>query len=236
MEDAIVKALKEHRSAHRKSDTEELPQDVADLIDSDPFAFLVGCVFQRGIPWRRAWEIPYHINQHGMLESARLSSATNGEIESLFKILPVGPRYPNKSVRTLRETAALVEEFDGNAATIWTGTTPRVVRKRLQRIYGVGPGLAAMVVLLLRDQYGFFRGEEDEIDIKPDVHVVRVLKRSGLIQCENDDLAVCAARQLSPQYPAELDWPTWDIGQRWCHRTNPDCDNCPLSAVCPRHI
>ncbi len=236
MEDAIVKALKEHRSAHRKPDTEELPQDVADLIDSDPFAFLVGCVFQRGIPWRRAWEIPYHINQQGMLESARLSSATNGEIESLFKSLPVGPRYPNKSVRTLRETAALVEEFGGIASAIWTDTTPCVVRQRLQGIYGVGPGLAAMVVLLLRDQYGFFRGQEHEIDIKPDVHVLRVLNRSGLIESEDEGLAICATRRLAPHYPAELDWPSWDIGQRWCHRTNPDCVNCPLTGVCPRLI
>ena len=228
--------LREHRRDHRKADTEFLTKDVADLIDRNPFAFLVGSVFQRGIPWEKAWEIPFHIDQLGMLEPSKLSSASDGELKDLFDNLPVKPRYPNKSRRTLQETAALVEEFGGDAAAIWTDTTPRVVRQRLQRIYGVGSGLAAMVVLLLRDQYGFFRGEEHEIDIKPDVHVVRVLKRSGLIQAEREDLALHAARRLSPQYPAELDWPTWDIGQRWCHSTNPDCVNCPLSAVCPQNI
>lgn len=93
-----------------------------------------------------------------------------------------------------------------------------------------------MIVLLLRDQYCYFKGQEHDIDIKPDVHVLRVLKRSGLIPMEDEYQAVCAAQRLAPKYPAELDWPTWDIGQRWCHSSNPDCVNCPLSAVCPQYI
>ena len=236
MEDTIVKALKEHRSAHRKPDAEDLPKGVADLIDTNPFAFLVGAVFQRGMPWRKVWEIPFHIDQHDMLEPSKLTSATDDEISALFDDLPVKPRFPNIGVRTLKDTAKLVGEFGGDATAIWTGTPPRVVQQRLQGIYGVGPAIANMIVLLLRDQNGFFDGREHEIDIKSDVHVLRVLKRSGLISMENEYQAVCAARRLAPQYPAELDWPTWDIGQRWCHRTNPDCVNCPLSAVCPRHI
>ena len=236
MEETIVKALNEHRSVHRKSDTEDLPKGVADLIDTNPFAFLIGSVFQRGMSWRKAWEIPFHIDLHGMLEPSKLTSATDGELRALFENLPVKPRYPNKGVRTLKEAADLVEAFGGNAAAIWTGTPPRVVRQLLQGIYGVGPGIATMVVLLLRDQYGFFQGQEHEIDIKPDIHVLRVLKRSGLIPFENEDLAVRAARRLAPQYPAELDWPSWDIGQRWCHKTNPACVNCPLADVCPQLI
>ena len=236
MEEAIVEALRDHRSAHRKSDTHYLPKDVADLIETNPFAFLVGSVFQRGIPWRKAWEIPFHIDQRGMLEPSKLASATEGELRAFIDDLPVRPRYPNRGVRTLKETADLVEAFGGNAAAIWTGPPPRVVRQLLQGIYGVGPGIANMVVLLLCDQYGFFQGQEHEIDIKPDVHVLRVLNRSGLIESEDEGLAICATRRLAPHYPAELDWPSWDIGQRWCHRTNPDCVNCPLTGVCPRLI
>lgn len=236
MGDNIVKALQEHRSAQRTSDTEHLPQCVADQIDTNPFAFLVGAVFQLQMPWRKVWEIPFHIYKRGMLEPSKLTSATDCELRALFCDLPVGPRYPNKGVRTLKETAALVEEFDGNAASIWNDTSPPVVRKRLLGIHGVGPAIANMILLLLCDQYGFFKGQEHEIDIKPDVHVLRVLKRSGLIPLENEYQAVCAARHLAPHYPAELDWPSWDIGQRWCHRTNPDCGNCPLRAVCPQHI
>ena len=235
-EETIVEALREHRNAHRESDTEHLPQGVADLIDTSPFAFLIGAVFQLQMPWRKVWEIPFHIDQRSMLESSKLSSATDDELTALIDDLPVRPRYPNKGVRTLRETAYLVEEFGGNAAAIWTNTPPREVRRRLLGIYGVGPAIANMILLLRRDQYGSFLGMEHEIDIKPDVHVLRVLKRSGLISMENEYQAVCAARRLAPQYPAELDWPSWDVGQRWCYRTNPDCVSCPLTRVCPRLI
>jgi endonuclease III len=236
MEESIVAVLKEHRRLHRKSDSDLLPKDVADLIDNNWFAFLVGSVFQRGISWEKAWEIPYRIDQRCMLEPSKLASATDSELKDLIDNLPVRPRYPNQAIRTLRESAELVKEFGGKADAIWTGATPHVVRERLQRIYGVGQGLAAMVVLLLRDQYDFFIGDEQEIDVKPDIHVMRVLKRSGLIQAEREDLAIQGARRLSPQYPAALDWPTWDIGQRWCHSTNPDCVNCPLTGVCPKLI
>ena len=236
MEESIVNALRDHRSAHRTSDTEHLPQGVADLIDSNPFAFLVGAVFQRQMPWRKVWEIPFHIFECGMLEPARIALATDGEIRALLVDLPAKPRFPNRGVRTLKDTAKLVGEIGGDAAAIWTGKPPSEVQERLLAINGVGPAIANMTLLLLRDQYGFFEGQEHEIDIKPDVHVLRVLKRSGLISLENEHQAVCAARRLAPQYPAELDWPSWDIGQRWCHKTNPDCDNCPLTEVCPRHI
>ena len=133
MEETIVKALNEHRSVHRKSDTEDLPKGVADLIDTNPFAFLIGSVFQRGMSWRKAWEIPFHIDLHGMLEPSKLTSATDGELRALFENLPVKPRYPNKGVRTLKEAADLVEAFGGNAAAIWTGTPPRVVRQASPR-------------------------------------------------------------------------------------------------------
>ena len=235
-EETIVKVLREHRNAYRKSDTEHLPKGVADLIESNPFAFLVGAVFQRQMPWRKVWEIPFHIDQRCMLEPAKLTSATDDEISALFDDLPVKPRFPNIGVRTLKDTAKLVGEFGGDAAAIWTGKPPREVQQRLLEIYGVGSAIANMTLLLLRDQNGFFEGREHEIDIKSDVHVLRVLKRSGLISMENEYQAVCAARRLAPQYPAELDWPCWDIGQRWCHWTNPDCVNCPLTDVCPRHI
>lgn len=221
---------------YRKRDSDVLRKCVADLIATNPFAFLVGSVFQRGIPWEKAWEIPFHIKEQGMLEPSKLTSASDSKLKALIDNLPVRPRYPNEAVRTLRETADLVEAFGGDAAAIWSGTPPRIVRQLLRGIHGVGPGIANMVVLLLRDQYGFFQGQEHEIDIKPDVHVLRVLKRSGLIPFESEDLAVSATRRLSPQFPAKLDWPIWDIGQRWCFSSQPDCVHCPLTDVCPQLI
>lgn len=236
MTKAVVELLKEYGRANYRSDGQELPKHVADLISANPFAFLIGAVFDRGIAWRRAWEIPYHIAQRRMLDPSKLASATDHELRTLIRNLPVKPRYPNQGVRTLRETARLVNEFGGDASGIWKETSPSVAQKRLQRIHGVGHGIAAMATKILYDEHGFFRGQEHELDIKPDVHVMRVFMRTGLISTEDEHLAVNAARRLVPHFPGEIDWPSWDIGQRWCHKTRPACIDCPLTDVCPKRI
>ena len=236
MEIAIVEQLKNYGRAHYESDRARLPKHVGDLLSACPFAFLIGAVFDRGIKWKRAWEIPYHIAQRDMLDPYKLAKATDNELNALLSILPVRPRYPNEGVRTLREAAELAIEFGGDAYGIWKDTSPRVVNSRLQRIRGVGPGIAAMTVRLLRDDYGFFRGQEHEIDVKADVHVKRVFKRTRLTPTADETQAINAARRLSPQFPGELDWPAWNIGQHWCHSSGPACPTCPLTQVCPKRI
>ena len=91
-----------------------------------------------------------------------------------------------------------------------------------------------MVIRILRDDWGMFRGQEREIDVKPDVHVKRVFKRTGITQTEYESEAVTAARRLNPDFPGELDWPAWDIGMKWCRPTSPLCRDCPLTAACPK--
>ena len=151
----------------------------------------------------------------------------------------IKPRYGCvKGARTLRDAANLVMRFDagGDAGAIWDGVPPLEVQKRLGSVYGIGPGIAHMAIRILRDDWGKFRGQEREIDVKPDVHVMRVFTRTGLTQTEDARKAVEAARELNPRFPGELDWPAWDIGINWCRPTTPLCGDCPLTVVCPKHI
>ena len=79
-----------------------------------------------------------------------------------------------KGARTLSDAANLVMRFDadGDAGAIWDGVSPLVVQKRLEGVYGIGPSIAHMAIRILRDDWGKFRGQEREIDVKPDVHVM----------------------------------------------------------------
>jgi len=234
---AVVGALKEHRRKHYRSDASELPEHVGALVYSDPFAFLVGAAFDRGMPWRRAWEIPYWINRRGMLSAATLSAMEKSGLQRLLESLPVKPRYGcRQGAETLKGAAALVMEFGGEAAAIWENASPSQVEERLTGIYGVGQGLAAMTIRILRDDWGMFRGSERDIDVKADVHVRRVFKRAGLIPIEDEGSAVRAARRLNPDFPGELDWPAWDIGMKWCAPKDPNCCACPLTKACPKRI
>lgn len=232
----IANQLKAFRAAHRDPAFSDLPPHVRELIETDRFAFLIGAVFDRAIRWQKAWEIPYHIAQRNMLDPEKISQASDARLSNLLLTLPVKPRYPNQGVRTLRDAAELTIEFGGDAAKIWEGVSPRDVEGRLRTIYGVGQGIAAMTVRILHENYGCFQGYGHQIDIRPDVNLMRVFRRSGLCRDEDPDVCINTARRLSPEAPWELDFAPWYIGQEWCHSSDPDCAHCPLSRLCPKLI
>jgi len=53
------------------------------------------------------------------------------------------------------------------------------------------------------------------MDIKPDVHTMRVLYRLGVSSSLNTDSAISAARLISPSYPGAIDGPLWSVGRNW---------------------
>ena len=93
-----------------------------------------------------------------------------------------------------------------------------------------------MATRILHDDFGCFREQERQIDVKPDVHLMRVFRRLGIIDDCSENEAIQAARRLNPEFPGELDWPAWRIGNRWCHPTKPACARCPLTKDCPKRI
>ena len=223
------------KNQHSGSDRKRLPKDGRNLVHTNPFAFLVGAVFNRGMRWEKAWEIPCCIDQKGLLDASKLAAMSEPELKRFLKRLRVKPRYWKKGAKTLKEAATLVvNEFAGDAAAIWRNTSLEKVEKRLKRINGVGPGIASMFTRILHDDCGMFRGQEQQIDVKPDMHLMRVFKRTGLTHSKLEKEARNAARTLNPAFPGELDWPAFYIGGKWCHeKKEPNCGECPLEAACP---
>lgn len=93
-----------------------------------------------------------------------------------------------------------------------------------------------MAVLLIERTYGIRFSDLDHryIDIKPDVHTMRVLYRLGVALAQNETQAINAAKRLNPDYPGEIDAPLWLIGRNWCVPGTPRCEECPLVNVCPQ--
>ena len=207
---AVVERLKEFRQTLAGSHwMDELDKETQALIRENPFAFLIGVAFDRGMPWQRAWRIPTEIDRQGCLDPALLASKGETELIGLLEGLKVRPRYGAKQgARTLSDAARLVwERFGGDAGAIWEDASPAEVEKTLQEIHGLGTGLASMATLILHDDFGCFRGQEGQIDVKPDVHVVRVFRRLGIIKNDSAREAKRTARRLNPEFPGELDQP-----------------------------
>lgn len=233
----ITKALLEYG---KQIPTEELfPTMVPEargFVTSDSYAFAIAGCLDRGTKADIIWTIPYDMKQYlGHLSPQRIYQMSLDELADLFQKLPRRPRYVNDAPRTILElTQIVVEECDGNAEEIWLGKRASEVRRTFHSIHGVGSGIANMCVLLIEVAFGIQFDDLDRIrmDIKPDIHTKRVLYRLGVIDKENNDLAVEATRLLNPDYPGELDAPLWSIGRKWCFASNPDCQKCPLDTHC----
>ena len=213
-----------------------LDPDTMSLIERKPFAFLVAVAFDRGMPWEKAWQIPAEIDRKGHLDPERIASMTQDELIELLNSLPTLPRYGAvQGAKTLADCAQLTcHRFGGDAAAIWKTSSPAEVEKTLQGIHGIGAGIASMAIRILHDDFGYFKGKEGQIDVKPDSLLLRVFRRAGLIDSESEDQARRVAQRLNPEFPGALDRPAWRVAQLWCRPREPECPNCPLTEVCAK--
>jgi endonuclease III len=240
--DPRVAALLAHRQSTRvPGDGHEWLGDDPDadaLLRRDGMAMLIGLVLQRGMSAERVWRIPLHlIRELGHLEPGRFADMTEADVEAALRRLPERPRYPAQMSTTLVALGKLVrDQFAGDGSRVWMGRRMADVLATLMSLPGVGPGIAHMAVQELMDEVGYSPHPDElpGLDVKADVHVVRVFYRLGITADETRDAALDAARRLHPAFPGLLDWPAWDIGRRLCRPHSPACSECPISEVCER--
>ena len=236
--DQIVKGL----VAHWKT------VDVAELVPSqfpeattyvlgDPYAFLVACSFDRGMKAELTWSIPYALNKLlSPLTPEKVNALSIDEIKELITKLPIKPRYTNDAPKTLRDLARLVmKEGQGDATKLWSHNSALRFQRLFSQVHGVGPGIAAMTAILLERLWKVEFTDRAFMDVKPDVHVQRVMFRLGLINEQSESQALMVARELMPICPGDIDSPLWHIGRKWCFASNPRCSDCPMIAVCSQN-
>jgi len=146
-------------------------------------------------------------------------------------------RYWKTFSRLLPETASyMLEKHEGDARNIWENIKdPKVIEYRFDEIPLIGPALAKMAVILLVKNYGIITEKKAyrKLDVKPDIHVTRVFKRSGIVDINGTIEDVLeAARGWSPDDPSLLDTAAWNIGLNWCHATSPECQKCLIGSYC----
>lgn len=210
------------------------------LVVSDPYAFSIATCLDRGTKVEIIWTIPYDIRNHlGHLDPYRINQMSLADLADLFTRLPRRPRYVNDAPRTLKElTRIVVEECHGDASFIWKGKRASEVKRTFLSIHGVGPGIASLALLLIEAAFSIcFDGlDRKNMNIKPDVHTIRVLYRVGVSQAMTEQAAVEAARRLNPEYPGAVDGPLWNIGRTWCHASAPRCSDCCMKAICAKRL
>ncbi len=207
-----------------------------ELVTNDAFAFLLACSLDRQTPIERIWPIPYYLKGRlGHLDPCKISSLSPDYVLQLLKESARKPRYMNAAVETILDFSRLVcERYAGVAERLYNHASALEFKHEFMSVRGVGPGIANMAaILLLRLKKVEFK-DLHRIDVKPDVHVQRVMYRLGLIEHKNEKAALIRTTQLSPDFPGKLDSPLWHIGRTFCRAALPICPDCPMTSVCLR--
>ena len=138
----------------------QLVQDpVADeLLESNPFALLVGMMLDQQIPMEVAFAGPQKLAERmGGVDAREIADYDPDAFVKLFSEKPAVHRFPGSMAKRLQTLAqAIVDEYDGDAVALWTAGDPDgpEVLRRLKALPGFGEQKAKIFLALLGKQYG----------------------------------------------------------------------------------
>ena len=138
----------------------QLVQDQAAdaLLESNPFALLVGMMLDQQIPMEVAFAGPQKLAERlGRVDAQEIADYDPDAFIAVCSERPAVHRFPGsmgKRLQTLAQT--LVDEYGGDAVAIWTAGDPDGVEvlRRLKALPGFGDQKARIFLALLGKQYG----------------------------------------------------------------------------------
>jgi uncharacterized HhH-GPD family protein len=138
----------------------QLVQDPAAdaLLESNPFALLVGMLLDQQIPMEVAFAGPRKIaDRMGDLDAREIADYDPEKFIALVSERPAVHRFPGSMGKRVQDLArVIVDDYDGNAAALWTAGDPDgpEVLRRLKALPGFGDQKARIFLALLGKQYG----------------------------------------------------------------------------------
>lgn len=225
----------ERHSVHLVDNKEQ--NDFLNDIENIPHAYVLACLMDRQIKAERAWSIPYKIKE--IIGSFEIDDLANMSLEEYKDI------FNSNTLHRFNDTMAGVfysavqdirTKYNGDASLIWSNnsSSAKVVYEFLQ-FKGSGKKIATMAANILARQFKVPFSDYYSIDISPDVHILRVMRRTGLVGKDADlDSVIYKARELNPEFPGIIDFSCWEIGRTWCRPNNPNCKECIIKSNCER--
>jgi endonuclease III len=208
------------------------------LVLNDAAAFLfAACLDRTGYAYS-IWETPYKLKQSWGHLDVKIIKSMDPSILSADPIVKSisGQVSRLQLAKTIISTAKFIDEDchgDPNAA--WSGETTKIL-ERLQRIFGVGPGIARMIVILRILHFGLKPRNDGVLLPKIDTHITRLLQRTGLSSSTDDQSLRSVFQGYDDRRIAMIDNVMWGLGQSKCLPTNPKCLDCPINDVCAKLI
>jgi uncharacterized HhH-GPD family protein len=118
------------------------------LIARDPLALLIGFALDQQVTVPTAFAGPLKLLERlGTLDAAEIAAADPGRLEEIFRERPAFHRFPGSMAKRVQALCAQVaDEYDGDAARLWTEADDSA---ELERRIRALPGFGDMTVLAL---------------------------------------------------------------------------------------
>lgn len=128
------------------------------LLNTDPFALLVGMLLDQQIPMEWAFAGPAKLKERlgGKVDPATIAAMDPEEFTALVKGPPALHRFPGSMAKRIQDLASyIVEHYDGDAANIWREVeSGDELLSRLRKLPGYGDEKAKIFTALLAKRFG----------------------------------------------------------------------------------
>ena len=138
----------------------QLVQDPAAdaLLESNPFALLVGMLLDQQYPMEAAFAGPKKIaDRMGGVDAREIADYDPDKFAAVCSERPAIHRFPGSMAKRIQALAQIiVDRYDGDAAALWTAGEPdgEELLRRLKGLPGFGEQKARIFLALLGKQYG----------------------------------------------------------------------------------
>ncbi len=125
-----------------------------ELIASDPMALLIGFSLDQQVTVQKAFSGPLVLRERvGSLDPGRLAAA---DLEPVFREKPAIHRFPGSMAGRVHDLAAhICEEYDGDAARVWTGAKDgATLRANIEALPGFGEMKVKSLAAVLANRFG----------------------------------------------------------------------------------
>ncbi len=131
--------------------------DANELLARDPLALLIGFALDQQVTVQQAFTGPKKLQDRlGRLDAAEIAGMDPGTLESVFREKPAIHRFPGNMARRVQElSAAIVSEYGGDAARVWTDATDDAdLRRRIAALPGFGEMKIKSLGAVLAKRFG----------------------------------------------------------------------------------
>jgi len=215
------------------TEADELVNDIS----SYPHAFVLACIMDQQVKAEKAWIIPYRISQRlNGFSMQTLAQLSPNDVNNLMTQPEPLHRFSDRMAGFFYSAIQRINsQYTQDASQIWSGrpSSAEVVYRFLE-FDGVGQKVGTMAANILVREFKILLADYYSIDISVDRHIRRVFTRLGLCAAKSTEAQIIyRARALYPEFPGMMDFPCWEIGNKWCKPQSPQCGACYMLDLCP---